>query len=280
MEALKLTKEVVIRGKDFWGRDAWIKIYPCDFDGWWWKHDKMKQPVAINSDLAKKNFRRLILSHEGSVLDCFEHIGALYWTGLTRIVIETSGSVPFFGRPLDIWGAIKPYTKEFGSFKIPWLSFEKTIRGEKSPGSMAYTKISGIGNGHEGLEIEIIIHYPNLGGHEFKFSLPASLEELEDIFSARTLGWPYWLHAPAALSAKLFNWPHLERVIWPHKNEENILKQISKHRMADLLGALSLVKGSRLLSGEIISYMSGHEEDLDLVKKITDIQKSKNYKAT
>ncbi|MFA5270454.1 MAG: hypothetical protein WC400_02495, partial [Patescibacteria group bacterium] len=116
-----------------------------------------------------------------------------------------------------------------------------------------------------GLKITIFIAYPGLG--EYTLNWHSEVDTIDSAVAALTQGWP---PSRRAVAKSLSWWPHHDRVTWPQDYEDPkvALRLFALHRLADLLGCLSLISHDRLLAGEISSYGAGHTEDLELIKRI------------
>jgi hypothetical protein len=253
-------KPVVVSGRDFFGRMSQIKFSPFYLPGWHWKCGR--EIVPINSDIACCKPRRITLQYKEYILDMYEHIGALRWTGLDGVVIESSSMPPYHGRVKELWDALKPFIAETKE-EVPRIRprmhcsvmiFEKNDRGRGL--SVSPT--------NDRLIFRIFIEIEGMG-KENNYEFPMALEE---VFGAYTIGWPPQLYY-LSKSVALFGWPHHKQIEWTQENTREIfLEKVSLHRLADLLGGLSLITHDRLVSAQVISIRGGHKIDMDLIKMI------------
>jgi hypothetical protein len=258
MDLLRLTRPVAVSGRDMLGRKAQIRFLPLDMYGWHWKCGN--QVVPITSDIASSNSRRITLQYKGHLLEIYEHIGVLRWTGLDGVAIESARMPPYFGRARELWQALEPFCKKTGE-KIPWIQ----LCGDYSGTACVNGRNVTLSPGGNGLTIKIFIDFKDLGEKTSTYGLPMPLGE---IFEARTLGWPSCLYYPSKLVG-LLGWPHNGKAEWAQENSrQELLEKIALHRAGDLLGALSLITHDRLVSGKVISLKGGHKLDIGMIKKI------------
>ena len=90
---------------------------------------------------------------------------------------------------------------------------------------------------------------------------------LDGFFNAFTPGWPPYLYRVSQL-AGLFGWPHHVHINWPNGNGKTFVKNAVLHRVADILGGLSLAAHDGLPVGEFVSWKGGHKLDLEIIKQI------------
>lgn len=259
----KLISEIKVSGLDIFGRDSEITFSPALLDGWFWNLGDFIVP--INYLLIKGRLRRLSLEIDRRrELEIYEHIGVLRWTGLNGVVINSKRFPPYFGRASEMWEVLKRSAVPLDA-EVSWVTVKREI---KVGSSYRYLQILPQSKGRQpGLNIRVYINFPKLGSWTCETHLPMALA-LEDCLRARTLGWPQWLYH-FSLLAPNFIWHHHKKVVWPQDySTSEILNEIAMHRLADLLGALSLVSSRHLLAGEVISYCSGHELDILALKQI------------
>ncbi|MFA6383535.1 MAG: hypothetical protein WCX17_03870 [Parcubacteria group bacterium] len=259
MKRLRLSKPVTVSGEDFFGRKAKITFYPCYNPGWHWMCGNELIPIA--SDLVVGDRRRITLGYKKHRLEIYEHIGAIRFTGLDYIAIQSSTWPPYFGRIAEYWEALKPHCVE-GDGNIPWIIPRGQIRSTSYKDDSRFVEISPRLFG--GLYAFVKVDMSEIGSEYVICELPG---KLTDFFSAYTLGWPSWLYYPSTLADKILGWSHHERITWQNNNaKEELLKKIALHRVGDLLGALSLISHVDLISGEVISHRGSHKLDVAIVK--------------
>lgn len=259
MDLLELIQPVVVSGRDIFGRKSQITFAPYDFPGWHWKCGN--EVVPINSSIALCNSRRITLVYKEFRLEIYEHIGALRWTGLDGIIIESPKFPPYHGRTKELWDALKPFCQKTGNQGVWVKPLEGclVIGADDASRKVSFEPLDGK------LIISVILKIKKLGERVEEYELPMLLEE---IFEAHSLGWPPYLYYVSKL-AKAFGWPHHENVGWVQKNTADILlEKICRHRLVDLLGALSLVTHEHFLSGRVVSYKGGHAIDLGMINRM------------
>ena len=267
MHPLQLRKRVAITGKDFFGRDAWIIFEPYDAPGWYWKYHPDEEPVQISADLFQHRPRRVALVHENAVLEVFEHIAALRWTGLVDgVCISSSTHPPFFGRTQELWEAIKPKCEFITSQEVAWCT-------PSFPPASGFSRRGGITRidsaDHKLLRVKIVCYYDGLGEQALSVELP-NPGALAVALMVYTPGWPLWLYY-VSLIAKTLGWSHHKRIVWPQRDGDNAREVLDKflwHRLQDLLGMLAFAHPTALLAGFVESSSSGHEADIAALKII------------
>jgi len=196
-------------------------------------------------------------------LEIYEHAGALRWTGLDYIAIQSSKWPPYFGRIAELWNALEPYCVE-GEGNIPWIVPCGQIRSTSLEDDSRFIEISP--RLFNGLYLLVKIDMPGIGNITKKLELPG---DLTDCFSALTLGWPSCLHRLSLVAKKIIHWPHHEHIVWQREmSKENLLKEIVLHRTADFLGGLSLASHDKLVSGDVISQKGNHWLDVSILRDI------------
>lgn len=266
MQLSILTQAVTVTGWDIFGRAAWIRFSPHRSLGWHWAYRPNCEPIPITKELVSNRLKRICLNYQGARLEVFEHIGSLFFTGLTGIVIESSTYPPYHGRPLELWSALKPYIIPFGK-KTEWLTLQRPVRAGYDNGRKGYVEF--LPHSRPQLDLTVIIDFPKLGCRECHYVLPTTAA-LEEIYNARTLptitALPMYLLMKAA--HKLTLWPHHGHVVWPQEMDKNdLLEQIARHRAGDLLGALSLLNHRSGVAGNLVSYCAGHEADVKMIRQ-------------
>ncbi|QQG42387.1 MAG: hypothetical protein HYW15_02645 [Candidatus Giovannonibacteria bacterium] len=268
LHPIRLGREIVVWGKDYWGRDAWIKFLPTDKKGWFWLYDPRMEPVRITADLLHHKFRRTRLEYHGAKLEVFEHIGVLRWLGLERIIIQSTAWPPYYGRPYELWRHIKIACHSDLGSEMEWITVGRPIKRETKIG---YTEIQPKESPE--LDISITCHYHGIGTELLELNLPADARMLEIALEACALGWPNWTYHLSRLASKIW-WPHHQNITWLRElGADETLRATVLHRLGDLLGALSVVNPIGLLAARVISFYSGHKADVDAVQESQKVLK-------
>ncbi|MFA5993941.1 MAG: hypothetical protein WC823_03210 [Parcubacteria group bacterium] len=260
MNILRLKESVVVSGMDIFGRRSQIKFFPFNLPGWYWRCGSEIVPITL--DIALCNPRRITLKYKDYCLEIYEHIGALRWTGLDGVVIESPRLPPYHGRTGELWHALKPFCRETGE-KALWIKPSNVCDEITSREGCRSVSLESLDS--EGLSISVSIEIEGLGNQVKNCELPMALD---NVFDAHTLGWPSRLYYFSKL-AGIIGWPHHKNIAWAQTStQEGLLDKISLHRIGDLLGALSLITHDHLVSGRIISHRGGHRLDMDMINKI------------
>ena len=125
------------------------------------------------------------------------------------------------------------------------------------------------------LVVKVEISYKGLGDTKLEYEFPKDLISLQEIFEAKTQGWPMWRYHFCRFFLAKLGWPHLNAITWPQQfSREDALRQFALHRVGDLLGALSLASHDALPSCVVTSRFAGHEADLGALSKVSwvDVQ--------
>lgn len=258
MNRLKLfVPAVTVHGQDIFGRNARIKFSAYEKTGWHWQCGN--EVVPITSDLASYQNRRITLRYKTYVLEIYEHIGALRWTGLDGIIVKSPKFPPYFGRVAETWNTLRPCCKKTGD-KISWVIPREACFHAEGDRSISISP-----NGLDELIMSIFLDIKGIGSNVTTYKMPSPLDS---IFEARALGQPNYFYYLSKF-LRFWGWPHHENATWKQKDSpEELLQKISLHRVTDLLGALSLVTHDRLVSGETVSIKGGHRIDIEMIKKL------------
>lgn len=267
MQKFVLQREVTILGKNIFGKQAYLTVAPSQQRGWWWQYDKHENPICITSDLVESGFRRMRLVYcrpsDGKLhfLQCCQHILALRWRELDRVVLQSSAWPPYFGSVLGYWQKLRDHCT-VSAESCSWFMPPTTVTAVYYRDRNRWTKISP--HRSELLTVSIIVDYPELGRHTLEWSSDLNQEWLY----APTQGWPPLLQHPLRWLPQ-FLWPHYDQILWPGKYApKDTLKLFAWHRLTDLLGALSVIHPTSLPSAQVISHCSGHRADVEAVKRI------------
>lgn len=284
----RLTREVSVEGKNFWGFPSRLTFTPTTNGerGWFWLPRPGENPIPINADRAVSKPRRISLAHRGAAgptcyLHCYEHIGVLRFTGLDGVIVSQIGSFPtpewppHFGRAYELCMALSKCWEIAGE-TIPWISIPKTVRGSRKSRRARYTQLQppAVGEANPDelcLTVAIYGDYAGVGTGTAHYRIPfqtgIGMENLENIMATHTQGFPRMLFYPSLL-ASCFGWPHHRRTVWPQEHGcAPAVDLFLAHRLGDLLGALSLMSHTALPALHAVSYLSGHEPDLRAVKQ-------------
>ncbi len=266
MKKLRLRKEVIITGRDFFGRKAWIKFIPSEDPGWFWRPRAGETPIPITADIVRRGKNHLTLFSRKKTLHIYEHIGVLRFLGIDGVIIEATAWPPYHGRPLELWNAVKECcTKSDEDFL--WYTPEKDI-GWRYPNAEPprYTFIRPLKT--PGLRIEILVEYPEIGSKKLLVNIPQNATVLLRAFEVYSQGWPRWRYY-ASRAASFAGWPHHHKTIWPQKHvPTQTIKFFALHRLVDLLGGLSTISNTKLIAGIVLSERSGHEADIRVAQSI------------
>ena len=266
----ELKKPIRIKGSNFFGFRSELYLRPHSFADkkWRWRTAR-KDCIPITPLIAKFSTRRILLVHGSDSLQIFEHIGAVRFTGLIGVEAEVFGFPrclpPYDGCALEIWKAVKPYRISHGTV-LPRYTVSKSVQWtypEKRGGQQAYTRIEPDKSGE--LVVAVFLSFPKYGTHEEVFRFPNDAL-MESVLAAKTPGLPGYLR-PVSRAASLLGWPHHSHIYWPNKADTaTLLGDFARHRVLDVLGALSLLCNDGLFSGRVISRCSGHRADIEAVK--------------
>jgi len=263
MQRLILRKPVVLSGPNFIGGPGKIELTPAQFSGWYWRFDRHNDLLPINLICAGPEglWHNITLHHGLHQLAIYEHVGVLQW-GLDRVIVSSTVLPPYHGRAGDLWGAVK----QFGDCSLSphntiWATGGSSVHIEHPKIDGGY--IHFVPSNLPRLRVKIFIDYPGLGAHTLEWS--SEKDGIDEIVSAFSQGWP-----PSRRAwAERFHWPHQSHVTWPQDYDApTTLRLFAQHRLADLLGGISLISYDWLLAGDIESYGAGHPEDLELIKRI------------
>lgn len=270
MDRLKLQRVIRYEGRDFWGRRSTLVLEPfLGGEDWYW--DVGTHCVPITPDLMTCRRRRVALQWSKFRLNEFEHIGILRAAGLRSVRISLMGStwLPYDGGSFGLWQAVMPYVDRSGELK-PFRLFSDSrlltqVLPEEPSRYVQYSDTSG-----PILRMTGVIDFPNLGEHRFGHQYPD--DDLLELVSARTLGWPPYLYGAAGL-ASCFGWPHADRIVWPQEAKpQAVLEETGRHRLLDMLGILNFAApADRYLTGSLHSCRGNHATDLGLLRQIAAI---------
>lgn len=267
-----LSKPVVHRGQDFFGRKAELRFKPR-FRGtrnsWSWKASSALNDVhEIDPRIARTRSHRIELTNGQRRLSVYEHVGVLrFFPLIGDIEITGTNWSPYDGRAISLWNTVKTVCETkvmdiplYSVTKPVWYEYEE-YRGSRK----AFTQIMPSTDGK--LTLDITRSFPGIGTHQEIFHFPNS-GLLEEICEARTLGNPSVLYYISRLLSAASRWPHHKSVLWPQEIEKNeLIRLIVWHAALDTLGALSLLCQDGYFIGQVTSVCSGHEADTATVRQ-------------
>lgn len=270
MKKLNLQNEVTVRGRDFWGRSAHITFTPAGQPGWFWRTHEKADPVAITPQLASLGKNNIVLRHKRYRLHFYEHIGVLRFLGIDGVIIESTPWPPYHGRSIELWEAVKEQCTADAD-EIRWHEIKRWC-GFKYPEKegLRYTHIQPKSKQDEKYElcIEIIADYPELGEKRLVVLLPQDIEIVIAALAVYSQGWPPWRYH-LSRAASLCGWPHHKKTTWPQKHPpQTTIRYFAMHRLIDLLGALSMISNTELVSGQVLSCRSGHTADVHTIRSV------------
>jgi hypothetical protein len=261
IKRLRLSRQVSIKGFDFFGRKAKITFFPCYNPGWHWMCGN--KLVPINSKLVICDRKRIALRYGKHRLQIYEHIGALRFTGLDFIAVQSSEWSPYFGRVLELWEALKPFCIDTEE-KIPWVRLKNKVSASILGRNGNYRSVS-LSPMENKLEMEVIADFRKFGRSTFEFKYPYPLE---DVFQAYTLGWPPYLHDISEILSEVKIWKHHNHMVWLKNDPSSVIRETARHRAVDILGTISLVAHDALPSGKLVSFRGSHKLDMRVMSKI------------
>lgn len=260
----RILETVNLNGLDYFGRKAHISFSHNPTGGWLWNHHKCSN-IVIGPELLSHKKRRIALQYNGSALNIFEHLGVLRWCGFEDVIIQSDPWPPYFGRSKEYFDILFDNSEEVdGDFG--WFTLKEKVKFEYGKGR--YTEI--IPNKNKTLHLRVICDYRGLGRGELSLKLPEHKDILIDLLEVYSQGWTSFLFYPSWLASKLHLWLHHQEVIWPQHCGQDTLILFLKHRMLDLLGALAFMHPTKMLSGTVISFCSGHKGDIGAIEKVKD----------
>lgn len=262
-----LKETVLISGKDYWGRSAWIKFSPSVRPGWWWK--TKEGVIPINHKIAEKKHLQISLCSGSEFIAVWEHIGVLRFFGFDHVEVESSPWPPYDGSALIYYEHLKDKFILSGS-NIPWVMITEDVKSAYDPNKRdGYVKISPVLPGDRkvaDLCLNVEAGWPPL--HNIKGTVFASDQEyLLSILGVKAQGYPHYLYGVAKIASRL-GWPHFNQLTWlKDHGPEKTAELFFSHRVLDLLGCMSLCSHQYLPVGYVESRFAGHEVDLIAVKE-------------
>jgi len=272
IKRLLLKNDVIIQGRSYWGRRTWMRFspHPDGLPGWYWRPTPGAKAVPVTSKLVRAKLRRMEISHQGKSFQIWEHIGALRWTGLDSVIVESERPhPPYHGRPHEKWLQLKLHCQETDEF-IPWVTVKEPVRFVDPENVSRVVKIDPLKD-ERTLRAYISIDYPGLTPHKMTFELPGN--PLEPLFEWQTQGFPLWLYGVSKAASHIRLWHSHHKIEWVQEapSREEGVRRWTVHRFIDILGALSLVSHEGLFAGHVFSHKGGHGTDVGLLQKIRKV---------
>ena len=265
---LKEKAVVTVRGRTYRGFPSEFRFIDSSKVGWFWRPLRSSSEIAVEANLARyyKPWGFLYLRHSfGRSLPVWEHIGALAFTGLTGVVVESSWHPPHFGRVFELWDALAPHIVE-SEQDVSWCRPERAVTW-RYPNRDGFVRFEPHHDPCErSLIIRIVSDYRGIGTLEKEFLFPRDVLVLQDAFSIYSPAYPATWRWPIARLAAYLGWPHLHKMVWPHSQpKEKTIELYLRHRLVDLVGAFSLSSHRHLPSGILTSVRAGLEADLNVL---------------
>lgn len=228
--------------------------------GWHWQIGR-RAFVPIDHRILHLETKRLVLKHGKATLNVHEHIGVLKFLGLDDVIISCTGSwPPYHGRPYELWEQLFPFTEEEGV--VEWKGCDSFGTGEHDGRKTYFTQTS---SWKDGLMIDLSVKYPGIGGYGLRWNTDEQ-DKLVRYLKAPAPVYPGWYRYPAEILKGVGIWKHHHRVSWPHKEHpDDWVANAGKHRLCDLLGALSLTYHDALPYGYVESRRAGHATDFEAI---------------
>lgn len=263
MNVFRLTKPVSITGPNFFGRKAVITFSPSEAEGWWWK--TRNGTVRISPGLLTRKFRRTALCSDGQTFNVFEHIGFFRYLGLLDVVIETPAWPPHLGSALPMWEQLRPHCFVDSVSSPRWYTLVEPVKYEYKKarvGFDAYTRIYP--SKEPGLRLNVSYYHKGFRYERLFVSLldNRAAEEIGR-HPSQGVGWFYKI---LRVTSRLGLFPPKGSVTWPQGMWiAEASRRFLLHRIADLIGTLSLLCQDGLFAADVESQCAGHEADVSCV---------------
>lgn len=253
-----LISPVTIHGRSFLGKKCSISFLPSDIPGWFIR-TKSGKIIPIDFRIASYKKGRIVLCEKESPLNVYEHLGALRFTGIDNVIIDTHGNAwtPYLtaGQYLDYFGTALQPTNGY----IPTITAKRESCYRSGNALRSLVRIKPLTT----LELRIITQWKGLPLNVEHISFNNFSDNfLSEVFMAKPQGLSQ-RKLPAQI-VSLFGWPHMKQVAWidDFDTKADAAYAWWLHRIQDTLGELSLCDHAALPTGYIISYKSGHYESL------------------
>ncbi len=261
--------------------------------GWYWKtSDGTLVPIDMSmvreaqETRAKKSpaiklhpWHYLYFQYGKERLNGVEHILALKTFGLDGVVIEAlkgSDWVPYDGRAKMYWKAIRNHLKYDGHLMPMAMQLQHTYEDRHPKFGWARSVTLNSKDERDELAVKVTVDYPRLGGEEIiEHRFPADdWSNMADIFNSRPLLQP--VHEAISPLIKALGWPHAENLLkssdFNKENPEPFKREITLHRMLDLLGPMALLaEAGTYVTGRIETDKGNHETDIRFLRQLKPI---------
>ena len=220
-----------------------------------------------------------MLQHSGKVLNIWEHIGDLRFTGLDGIIVACKefaclgplkGSwPPYDGCSDSYWQALQPAIAKTDE-SVVWRSVPQRSCWRYPDKPWRFTAIRP--SDDDQTSLSVTTDYPIIGREYTEVQFSDFSNFLPEIMAVKSQGWPFFAYRPATWLERLplpvkfrpsqMTWPQQvgidrARVLYNH------------HRILDILGGVSIIWHDALPACHVQSYCSGHLGDVMAVKGLT-----------
>ncbi|MDE2071528.1 MAG: hypothetical protein KGI70_02220 [Patescibacteria group bacterium] len=284
MRELRLTRPIVYRGIDIWGRRCGIRISPikdAPFGAAWeWvvngEHIRITPELFGLSKGLLITDRTIVLRHGEHALNEFEYFGFLHAFGLRGVTVEVEGEWPPYLCSWDLLEQLR-WRVVVGEALLPYRTPDATLE----PGGAFERTLSYKYRGPaHGLSFKSSVNYcgPEQWG-EADFAVPEDGElpwdELRCITAARSAGRPAFFKGVVWLASKVpFKpWPHAKKVLWLSGiDPPGYFVELAQHNILDLMHISFVAPEGYYLCGEIESYRAHHPLVLDLIRALAYVR--------
>ena len=271
-----LTEPVRVTGTNLTWGNAWVLFEPMPHgqSGIFWKlptsvkNEYKYIPIDWRIAKCSKKYHNVYLEHDLHRLYIYEHIAALRYDGYDGFSICGTEWPPYetTANYKEKLNAKTLITEDH----IPFFRFEKPHKLSFVTEDKLYRSIEIKPTDKLHTNVEAHVKYKKLEIDHGAMEIVTN-DLIETIFPVGPQGiWPDYYYF-----SKFLGMQYHKTVVFP-KNEKDkklLAKKFVWHTMLDRLGDISLLSHNMLLSGEIISYCSGHEMALELVKQIGQTEK-------
>ncbi len=277
MQRLRLTRNVMIWGTTFFGKPAHVMLEPTDEStkkhGWQLSFEGKTVPITfehlhlVGGELA--------LRVEGMTLKYVTHLLALrYLIGLDAVTVHIKGELPMCGSAQLFLDKVSDSLEECGEMEPVLLPAvlvgEKNISIRITPDTRplfvsSYVEQRGVGDKRWNFFLQNF------------FSADEGKKAVHDIATARMPGQSRLFtlaRGYSTLPPSKWQWPHFHEFVWQQeKTVGQFLEEVARHRILDLLGALSVITApGTIFCGRVLASNTTSETDLSLVKRVTQIR--------
>ncbi len=266
--AVELETETLFNGKR-----SKIRLLPADPNSGisFVRVDLPTKPVIKINPLATQHKMRSTSAVNGEVeVNCIEHLlSAIGGIGVDNLQIEINSSEVPWGD-----GSSRPFVELLTKAGLHEQKEQRKSISLLEPVSVTENGSSIIAVPHDGTLISFTIDYDNpfIGSQHFTFKL-TDTDYIKEIAPART----FCLKSEAEelVNKGLVKGGSVKNALVVDSNGviENELRfkdEFVRHKILDLIGDLTCLGGS--VNAHIIAFKSGHEENIKLMRKISDLQ--------